>query len=249
MCQEWLGDFYSKGRSAGDDDKAFDAYGQSLLIRERLLKDDPDSAQATRDVFVIVNKVADRLVVRNGPGDADQALADYLRSLGLADRLLTASPGSGQETRDVSVCLNKVGDRLVVRNQPGDADEALKHYVRSQELAEGLLRADPGSALTARDVFICLNRLGLFLAAHGKPENAEMALGYAQRSLEITEGLLKDNPQSAQARRDVGISLNQLGIYFATHGQPEEAKVQFQRLNEIMATPAPGDPAAPGPVA
>jgi tetratricopeptide (TPR) repeat protein len=249
VCLERVGDFYALRAMPGDAPQALASYSRCLEIREGLLKSDPDSAQAKRDLFVVLNKVGDMLVVRNQPGDADAALANYTRSLELTDRLLEANPGSAMETRDVSVCLNKVGDRLILRNQPGDAEEALKHYVRSKELAEGVLKANPDSVLAARDVFICLNRVGLFFAGHGKPENAEEALGYARRSLEITDGLLKENPSSLQAVRDVCISLNQLGVYYASHGQPDDAKVQFQRLNEMMPKLAPAAPPVPVPVA
>jgi hypothetical protein len=52
--------------------------------------------------------------------------------------------------------------------------------------------------------------LGDFLASRGQPGDAEKALAYYQRSLELREGLLRDNPQSAQVARDVSVSLKRL---------------------------------------
>src|SRR3981081_2368002 len=41
-------------------------------------------------------------------------------------------------------------------------------------------------------------RLGDFLASRGQPGDAEKALGHYERSLEVREVLLRDNPQSGQ---------------------------------------------------
>jgi tetratricopeptide (TPR) repeat protein len=106
----------------------------------------------------------------------------------------------------VSVSLNKLGDFLSRRGQPGDAEKALGHYQRSLEVAERLLAANPESAQAARDVSVSLDMLGDFLSSRGQPGDAENALGHYQRSLELREGLLAANSESAQAARDVMVS-------------------------------------------
>jgi tetratricopeptide (TPR) repeat protein len=68
-----------------------------------LLVANPESAQAARDVSVSLNKLADFLASRGQPGDAEQALGHYQRSLEVAERLLVANPESAQAARDVSV--------------------------------------------------------------------------------------------------------------------------------------------------
>ncbi len=64
----------------------------SREITERLLTANPESAQAARDVSVSLNKLADFLSLRGLPGDAEQALGHYQRSLEVSERLLTANP-------------------------------------------------------------------------------------------------------------------------------------------------------------
>ncbi|MCA9032276.1 MAG: hypothetical protein KDA66_15775, partial [Planctomycetaceae bacterium] len=54
---------------------------------ERLLAASPDSAQAARDVSVSLNKLGDFLSTRGGPGDAEQTLEYYTRSLEVRERL------------------------------------------------------------------------------------------------------------------------------------------------------------------
>jgi hypothetical protein len=58
---------------------------------------------------------------------------------------------------------------------------------------------------------VSLDRLGDFLASRGQPGDAEKALEHYQRSNEVLEILLRDNPQSGQAARDVIVSCYKLG--------------------------------------
>ena len=51
-----------------------------------------------------------------------------------------------------------------------------------------------------------LERLGNFLSARGQPGDADQALAYYRRALEVRERLLAANPDSAQAARDVVVS-------------------------------------------
>ncbi|CAN5440386.1 hypothetical protein BH18VER2_BH18VER2_06500 [soil metagenome] len=77
--------------------------------------------------------MADVLTVRGAKGDAEAALKDYTRCKKLLEKLLQANPDSAQAARDVSVSLDRLGDFLAQRGQPGDAEGALKDYTRSVE--------------------------------------------------------------------------------------------------------------------
>ena len=137
--------------------------------------------------------------------------------------------------RVLSATQLQLADVLLLRGRPGDADQALKYYTRSLEILESLLKANPGSAQAARDVSISLGRLGDFLATRGRPGDADQALKYFTRSLELAESLLKANHDSAQAARDVSVSLNHLGAFLAA--RPAEgcraALKHFTRSLEI----------------
>jgi tetratricopeptide (TPR) repeat protein len=86
-----------------------------------------------------------------------------------------------------------------------------------------LLAANPESAQAARDVSVSLNKLADFLARRGLPGDAAQALGYCQRSMAVREGLLAANPESAQAARDVSVSLERLADFLARRGLPGDA--------------------------
>ena len=79
-------------------------------------------------------------------GALAKALAMTGRVLAAQEDLLAANPDSAQAARDVSVSLERLGDFLSARGQPGDADQALAHYRRDLEISERLLAANPDSA-------------------------------------------------------------------------------------------------------
>ena len=150
-----------------------------------MLKRNPDSAEAARDVSVSLKKLGDFLAQRGQPGDAEQALKHYTRGLEFGEDLLKRNPDSAEAARDVSVSLDKLGDFLAQRGQTGDAEQALKHYTRSLELGEDLLKRNPDSAQAARDVSVSLNKLGDLLAQRGQTGDAEQALKHYTRGLEL----------------------------------------------------------------
>jgi tetratricopeptide (TPR) repeat protein len=231
-----LGEFLARRGGPGDADRALDCFQRDLEIAERLLVANPDSAQAARDVSVSLNKLGDFLARRGGPGDADRALDSFQRCHEVLERLLGANPGSAEAARDVSVSLNQLGDFLARRGGPGEADRALDCFQRSLEVAERLLGANPGSAQAARDVSVSLERIGDFLARRGGSGDADRALDCFQRGLKVRERLLAANPSSAEAARDVSVSLNKLGDFLARRGalgDADRALDCFQRDLEI----------------
>jgi tetratricopeptide (TPR) repeat protein len=219
-----LGDFLASRGEAGDAKKALGYYQRCLEIYERLLKANPESALAARDVSSSVGRLADFLESRGQPGDAEKALGYYQRSLGIYERLLKANPESAQAARDVSTSVGRLADFLESRGQPGDAKKALGYYQRSLGIYERLLKANPESAQAARDVSVCVGQLADFLESRGQAGDAKKALGYYQRCLKIDERLLKANPESAQAARDVSVSVGRLGDFLESRGQAGDAK-------------------------
>ncbi|MGH8582274.1 MAG: hypothetical protein ACREWG_05700 [Gammaproteobacteria bacterium] len=154
------------------------------------------------------------------------------------ERLLQANPDSAEAARDVSVSLERLGDFLTRRGQPGDTEQALKHFQRSLEVAERLLQAYPDSAEAARDVSVSLNKLGDLLTRRGQPGDTEQALKHVQRSLEVCERLLQANPDSAEAARDVWTSYWRLAWMAEQTGQGDASgwwRKAYAILNGLKA--------------
>ena len=73
-----------------------------------------------------------------------------------------------------------------------------------------------------------LNKLADFLASRGLAGDAEQALGHYQRSLEVSERLLAANPESAQAARDVLVSLERQAKVEGSRAGGAEAALGLQ---------------------
>ena len=194
----------------------------------------PADAKARRLLYATHTQMGDVLIQRGQPGDAAQVEQHYTRSLDLAEKLLADNPGSAQAVRDVSVSLNKLGDFLAQRAQPGDADKALGHFTRSLALREKLLADNPGSAQAVRDVSVSLNKLGDFLAQRAQPGDADKALGHFTRSLALREKLLADNPGSAQAVRDVAVSHYKMAGFASRRGDKKDETLHRRAMHDLL---------------
>ena len=158
----------------------------------------------------------------------------YTRSLELRESLLKRNPDSGEAARDVSLSLDRLGDVLTKRGQPGDVEQVLKHYTRSLELRESLLKRNPDSGEAARDVSVSLNKLGDSVAKRGQPDDAEHALKHYARSLALSESLLKRNPDSARAARDVMVSHYKLAEHKLKTMEIEPAITHFTQGIQVL---------------
>ncbi len=222
-----LGDFLRARGQPGDAEAALGHYEASLEMRRQLHRANPESGQAARDVSVSLDSLGDFLSDRNQPGNAVAALGHYEESLEIRRQLHRANPESGVAARDVSISLNRLGDFLRARGQPGDDEAALGHYQASLEIRRQLHRANPESGVAARDVSVSLDKLGDFLSARGQPGDAEAALGQYEESLEIRRQLQRANPESGQAARDVSVSLVRMYSIYRDMGKPEEEALAY----------------------
>ena len=127
----------------------------------------------------------------------------FTRQVELAEDHLKLSPGAEEATREVTYNLERLAEFLAQRRQPGDMDKAFGYFARSLELKEALLKASPASAQATRDVSMSLQKLGEFLATRGQTGDAEKAMSYCARDLELTEALLNAKPGSPLAARHV----------------------------------------------
>ncbi len=78
--------------------------------------------------------------------------------------------------------------------------------------------------------------LGDFLRVRGQSGDVDQALEYYERTLKIREELYESNPDSAQAARDVSVSLNKLGDFLRVRGQSgdsDQALEYYERSLKI----------------
>ena len=229
-----LGDFLVQRGQKGDTEAALRDYTRGLELREKILQDNPNSTEAMRDVSVTLDRLGDFLVQRGQRGDAETALKHYTRSLELGEKTLQAHPDNGRVARDVSVALEKLGDFLAQSGVRASAEVALKDYTRSLELREKLLQASPDYGLEARDVSVTLIKLGDFLVQRGQRWDAETALKYYTRSLELSEKILQAHPGYGEATRDVSVALERLGDFLVRRDQPGDAEAALKHCTRSL---------------
>ena len=86
----------------GDTGAALWAFSQSQVIRERLVRLDPNNAQAQRDLAVSYSKQGDS---HSRLGNAWAALWNYLKDLEIAKSLARDHPKNAEAQHDLSYLL------------------------------------------------------------------------------------------------------------------------------------------------
>jgi len=236
ISQNNLGDFYMRRRAPGDSERALAAYQAALAIREALVDADPDNALARRDLSVTQINLGNFYLRRGAPGDPERALAAFQAALARAEAMVGDNPDDAQARRDLSVSQNRLGDFYLRRRAPGDAERALVAYQAALETAEALVGANPDDAQARRDLSVAQGRLGDFYLHRGALGDAERALVAYQAALATDEALVADNPEDAQARRDLSVAQERLGDFYLRRGAPGDAERGLAAYQAALAT-------------
>ena len=230
-----LGALLVKKGQPGDLDKALTHFTRSLELTEAALKTLPESKQSQRDVAVSSERLGVFLARRGAEGDVEKAFTHLSRCVALSESLHKAEPDSAEAMRDLAAALERLGTFLFEREDDGDSAAALANFTRSLELREAVLKKTPDSEDASREVSIGLEKLADFLIEYGGENDSEKILANLNRCLEIREVLMKANPTSAQAARDLSVALNKLGDYLATLGKPEDATKALAHFERDLA--------------
>ena len=115
----------------------------------------------------------DQTILNRTHGTLAAAFADAEESNTLATRLHTAYPTLPNVERLLSATHIQMGDMLIRRGKDGDDDKALDHYTHGFELADALLKANPGSAEATRDVVVSHYTMAGFAGSRGEAKDEE----------------------------------------------------------------------------
>jgi tetratricopeptide (TPR) repeat protein len=129
-------------------------FQRSLTVREELLRANPQSAQAARDVSLSLEKKADFLFRL---GQSAEAAELFKQVLPIREMLLAANPGSAEVKLDVAVARFDIGEGLSSANRDV---ESLLHYQQSARLFEELVQTNPNQANTVILLTECYETLG-----------------------------------------------------------------------------------------
>jgi tetratricopeptide (TPR) repeat protein len=126
--------------------------------------------RATRAAMAQHGSLADEAFAH---GKLDVARKELEDSLRLAKQLVGQDPMNSAFRRDVSVCLNKLGDVLSAAH---DLDGAARYVAQDVALSRELLARDPASLRGRTDLAVALEKLGNLCLAKGDVAGARAHL-------------------------------------------------------------------------
>ena len=176
--------------------KALENYQESLAITRHLAEILPGDLQASRDLAVSLDNVADMLKYN----DFTQALELYRKSLAIRRNLADTRPGDFRTPWGIAASLDNVADML----ENSDPVQALELYRKSLAIRRNLAGALPGDFRVRRNLAASLNNVA------GMLENSDpvQALELYEESLAIGHDLADALPGDFRALRDLTVSLD-----------------------------------------
>jgi len=208
----YLGLFYHKQNRFT---KALRAYSDSLVIRRKLAKENPNTYLP--DVAMTLNNLGNLYL---GITRFSDALKCFSESLEIRRKIAKENPNA--YLPDVAMTLNNLGSLyLGIARFP----DALKCFSESLEIRRKIAKENPNTYLP--DVAMTLNNLGnLYLDIANFPE----ALKYFNESLDIRKKIAEVNPDAHLP--DFAMTLNNLGnLYLSIARFPDALKC----FNESLA--------------
>ncbi|MCM2369863.1 serine/threonine-protein kinase [Aporhodopirellula aestuarii] len=209
--------------SSGDVQSAAVWFGKAIVNQTRISSlDDAGSDErsrtkklATKELATTLNNLGQML---SETANIDEAETVYQRAIALLQGRTSHS-----ELRS-TIQSNLAG--LLVKRDPTQAIELAK---RSLDRQLQHLEQDRGDAEAATQVVLTLNTLAMAQAEQSRHRDAITSL---QRAIEISEQLRVRWPEQPSYRRDLGISLNHLGLSLAAIGQVGQARDAFEAAGE-----------------
>lgn len=156
-----------------------------------------------------------------------EAAALCLRALTMLDEQVCTGREEEQRLKDTIGCL-KTLSRIGL--EQGDTQTATDYAERALAIADGLHRADSGSAELERCVETCLNDLGRIFLLCGHVDLAQNAF---LRSLRIAERLHSSDVKDKEYLRDLLIAHNNMGEVNFTAGRNDEALQSFLQARDV----------------
>lgn len=163
-------------------------------------------------------------------GQLAEALATHREALGVARELHALDESDAYRQRSVSIALVFLGDAMLGL---GNLDEALDAYSEALEIDRKLAAPDASRAAWAGDqcnLSIALTRLARVYQLQG---NTAEAVAFATSAMELMRSLVQQNPEYADARRELTTSLERLGRLALEEGRLEDARRMHEEQLEI----------------
>ncbi len=191
-------------------------------------------------------------LIQNVAGSLEARFGSFARGIALSEESVVtrrairdAHPDDLQAARELSVSLGGLGDLLLQRGGPKDAERAQQHYEEDLAITEALHQAAPKNIQIAHDLALSLHNLADFYLRRGAPDDTERALNRYERAQAIVEALHAAVPENAEVARAVFVNLNKLADFYLRRGAPGDIDLALERYeaaNAIARTLRRADP-------
>jgi serine/threonine-protein kinase len=226
VAYQRLGDIYE---SVGKTDETMRLYKQSLVVFERLEKEEPDNDWLPWNRAISYDRLGS--VSHDFQGDAAAALDYYRKSLALrqalAARVKTPEIKPARRNAALSVSYIKLASFTRDVGDPAAAREFARQALAQSEAA---LAADPKDAQSARFRATSRYTLGRAEAHLGLVAEARTTL---RRCIEEREKFARDDPTSAAAKRDLGAAYEALGDLELEQGAVTTARDAYAKAQAL----------------
>ncbi len=201
----------------GEDEKAEDAYRESLKLLIELRKSFPaearyrqGEARAWQGLGILFKKT----------GKIDQAEEAYRSTMNLMEGLVNEFPARTDFQSDLAAAYNSIG--ILLREKK--PEEARKAFNRALKLTKKLVEKEPINPDHRENLSVFYTNIGPLLIGGGHPEEAKE--GYLEAERLLNE-LKKEFPEESKYISILALNYNALGYLLQQTGQPEKAKEAY----------------------
>lgn len=169
-------------------------------------------------------------------GDVAAARRHYEKAHAIIEGLATQDAQNTVRSKDLAVCLGKLGRAALAA---GDLGAARGHSEKAVAILERLVSQDPRNAECQRELAIMHNGFGNLAQASGDPAAARM---HFEKFRDILEILVAQDPRDAGWQRDLAASHNNLGRLVSAMGDGAAARGHYEKAVSIMERLTAHDP-------
>ncbi|MCB9851713.1 MAG: protein kinase [Phycisphaerales bacterium] len=204
----------------GDTQGAIASYQEAQRLAKQWQALEPGNNDAARAAADALRRIGDMHFTQ---GNIDAALEAFRTALGGVERLAGDSPDNLSYQRDIRRLATSIGNTLAAAWR---FDEANAAYSRAQAISESLIVKASDNASDRRDLAVVL--LKQARAAINTEQPKESWIPKIDRSIELSRGVLSEEPNSVTFLRDLEIAYDFKAESLLKFGDADGALTQYR---------------------
>jgi serine/threonine protein kinase len=173
----------------GDKEDALKAVKESLLARERLVRDNPASTDFQADLAESYNTIGKLQLATGRLAEARQSLE---RGRAILERMVRENPSVARFLGNLASSYHNIG---ALEQKSGRQAEALANFERARAIRERLVRENPTVTQFQNDLASSYNSIGVLQSETGRPAEAQASL---ERARAIREHLTRGRSTTSE---------------------------------------------------